>query len=82
MKLIVNADDFGYTERVSAGIIRAHRDGIVTATTLMTHAPYTDGAAKLARATPSLAHFHHILLFGPCGAFSRPLDASGGGRSR
>lgn len=67
LKLIVNADDFGYTERVSAGILRAHRDGIVTATTLMTNAPYTDGAAKLARATPSLDVGVHLVL-----SFNRP----------
>jgi len=67
LKLIVNADDFGYTERVSAGIIRAHRDGIVTATTLMTNAPHTDGAAKLARATPSLDVGVHLVV-----TFNRP----------
>jgi len=67
LKLIVNADDFGYTERVSAGIVRAHRDGIVTATTLMTHAPHTDGAAKLARATPSLDVGVHLVV-----TFNRP----------
>lgn len=68
MKLIVNADDFGYSERISAGILRAHRDGIVTATTLMTNAPHTDGAAKLARATPSLDVGVHLVL-----TFDRPL---------
>jgi predicted glycoside hydrolase/deacetylase ChbG (UPF0249 family) len=67
VKLIVNADDFGYTERVSAGILRAHRDGIVTATTLMTHAPHTDGAAKLARADPSLDVGVHLVV-----TFDRP----------
>ncbi len=68
MKLIVNADDFGYTESVSAGILRAHRDGIVTATTFMTNAPHTAGAAKLARATPSLDVGVHLVL-----SFNRPL---------
>jgi predicted glycoside hydrolase/deacetylase ChbG (UPF0249 family) len=68
VKLIVNADDFGYTESVSAGIVRAHRDGIVTATTLMTNAPHTDGAAKLARATPSLDVGVHLVI-----TFDRPL---------
>jgi predicted glycoside hydrolase/deacetylase ChbG (UPF0249 family) len=67
MKLIVNADDFGYTERVSAGILRGHRDGIVTATTFMTNAPHTDGAAQLARATPSLDVGVHLVV-----TFDRP----------
>lgn len=68
MKLIVNADDFGYTESVSAGIIRAHRAGIVTATTLMTNAPHAEGAAKQARATPSLDVGVHLVI-----TFDRPL---------
>jgi predicted glycoside hydrolase/deacetylase ChbG (UPF0249 family) len=34
-RLIVNADDFGLTAGVSRGILRAHRDGIVTSTTLL-----------------------------------------------
>lgn len=67
MKLIVNADDFGYTERVSAGILRAHRDGIVTATTLMTNAPHAGGAAAFARATPSLDVGVHLVV-----TFNRP----------
>ncbi len=69
MKLIVNADDFGYSESVSAGILRAHRDGIVTATTFMTNAPHTEGAAKLARATPSLDVGVHLVA-----TFNRPLN--------
>jgi predicted glycoside hydrolase/deacetylase ChbG (UPF0249 family) len=68
MKLIVNADDFGYSESISAGIVRAHHDGIVTATTLMTNAPHTEGAAKLARATPTLDVGVHLVL-----TFDRPL---------
>lgn len=68
VKLIVNADDFGYTESVSVGILRAHRDGIVTATTLMTNAPHTEGAARLARATPSLDVGVHLVA-----TFDRPL---------
>jgi predicted glycoside hydrolase/deacetylase ChbG (UPF0249 family) len=67
LRLIVNADDFGYAESVSAGILRAHRDGIVTATTLMTNAPHSDGAALLARETPSLDVGVHLVL-----TFDRP----------
>jgi len=37
--LIVNADDYGLTEAVSAGILRAHRDGIVTSTSVLALAP-------------------------------------------
>jgi predicted glycoside hydrolase/deacetylase ChbG (UPF0249 family) len=38
-QLIVNADDFGRTRGVSAGILRAHLDGIVTSTTAMMNLP-------------------------------------------
>jgi chitin disaccharide deacetylase len=38
-QLIVNADDFGRTRGVSAGIVRAHLDGIVTDTTAMMNLP-------------------------------------------
>jgi predicted glycoside hydrolase/deacetylase ChbG (UPF0249 family) len=34
-RLIVNADDFGMTPGVSAGILLAHRHGIVTSTTVL-----------------------------------------------
>lgn len=34
-RLIVNADDFGLTRGVSAGILQAHRHGIVTSTTVL-----------------------------------------------
>src|SRR5438874_8369963 len=34
-RLIVNADDFGLTPGVSAGILAAHRHGIVTSTTML-----------------------------------------------
>ena len=38
-KLILNADDFGLTRGVNEGIIRAHREGILTSATLMASAP-------------------------------------------
>lgn len=37
--LIVNADDYGLTEQVSRGILRAHREGIVTSTSCLALAP-------------------------------------------
>lgn len=38
-QLIVNADDFGRTRGVSAGILRAHLDGIVTSATALMNMP-------------------------------------------
>jgi len=37
--LIVNADDYGLTRAVSAGILRAHRDGVVSSTSVLAVAP-------------------------------------------
>ena len=38
-RLIVNADDFGLTVGVSRGILRAHRAGLVTSTTVLASLP-------------------------------------------
>lgn len=69
MRLIVNADDLGYTPGVTRGVLEAHRDGIVTATTLMTNAPDTEGAARSARALPSLDVGLHLVF-----TYGRPLS--------
>ena len=54
-RLVVNADDFGFTRDVNAGIVEAHRNGILTATTLMAtggrHGAFDD-AVRLAKETP------------------------------
>ncbi|GAA0346175.1 hypothetical protein GCM10008931_41800 [Oceanobacillus oncorhynchi subsp. oncorhynchi] len=38
-KLIINADDFGYSKGVNFGIIESYKNGIVTSTTMMTNMP-------------------------------------------
>jgi hypothetical protein len=40
--LIVNADDYGYSEGVSLGILEAAREGIVTATGILANSPFFD----------------------------------------
>ena len=70
--LIVNADDFGRSAGVDDGIVRAHREGIVTSTTFMTNAPSTAHAASLARATPTLDVGVHLVL-----TYGRPLSDPG-----
>jgi chitin disaccharide deacetylase len=69
LKLIVNADDFGYTPGVTRGIVRAHHEGIVTATTMMANAPDTDGAARAAKADASLDVGVHLVT-----TYGRPLS--------
>lgn len=61
-RLIVNADDFGFTRDVNEGIVEAHRRGILTATTLMANGAAFDHAAELARRTPSLDVGCHLVL--------------------
>jgi chitin disaccharide deacetylase len=62
--LILNADDFGMTRGVNEGIIRAHRDGILTSATLMATGPAFDDAVERARATPTLGVGCHLVLTG------------------
>ncbi len=68
-RLIVNADDLGRSVGVDDGILRAHREGIVTSATFMTNAPSTQHAASLARATPTLDVGVHLVL-----TYGRPLS--------
>ncbi|WP_042456964.1 chitin disaccharide deacetylase [Neobacillus dielmonensis] len=68
IKLIVNADDFGYSRGVNYGIIDAHKYGIVNSTTMMMNMPDADHAIELAKQTPSLPLGIHLVL--TCG---RPL---------
>lgn len=37
MKLILNADDFGYTKEINRGIMHGMRNGIITSTTVLTN---------------------------------------------
>lgn len=50
-RLIVNADDLGYSEAVSRGIVEAHERGIVTSTSLMVDRPAAAHAVELAGGT-------------------------------
>lgn len=65
----MNADDLGYTAGVTSGIVKAHREGIVTAATLMTNAADSEGAARAARAVPSLDVGVHLVV-----TYGRPLS--------
>lgn len=63
-RLIVNADDFGFTRDVNAGIIDAHNGGILTATTLMANGDAFENAVQLSQANPSLDVGVHFVLIG------------------
>jgi predicted glycoside hydrolase/deacetylase ChbG (UPF0249 family) len=61
-RLIVNADDFGFTHDVNAGIVEAHRHGILTATTLMANGDAFPDAVRLAAANPTLDVGCHLVF--------------------
>lgn len=65
MKLIVNADDFGFSEAVTQSIIKCHQEGIVTSTTILAGAPYFEEAIQLVRENPKLGIGVHLALDGP-----------------
>jgi predicted glycoside hydrolase/deacetylase ChbG (UPF0249 family) len=61
-RLIVNADDFGFTPDVNAGIVDAHRNGVLTSTTLMANGEAFADAVRLAKETPTLDIGAHLVL--------------------
>lgn len=63
-RIIVTADDFGRSSVINAAIMRAHREGILTAASLMVAGDAWEEAVELARATPSLAVGLHLVVSG------------------
>ena len=61
-RLIVNGDDFGLAREVNRAIVRAHRDGILTTTSLMVTSPFASEAVQLARDNPRLGVGLHLVL--------------------
>ncbi len=61
-RLIINADDFGFTRDVNAGIVHAHRSGVLTSTTLMANGEAFEDAVRLAKETPTLDIGAHLVL--------------------
>jgi predicted glycoside hydrolase/deacetylase ChbG (UPF0249 family) len=60
-RLIVNADDLGYTEGVNRGILAAHERGIVTSTTLMVDRPAAEHGVERTRGTSLSVGLHTVL---------------------
>ena len=61
-RLIINADDFGLTQGVNRAIVEAHRDGIVTSSTLMANGQAFDDAILRAKSAPRLSVGCHVVL--------------------
>lgn len=83
--MIINADDFGWSAGITEGIIRAHREGIVTSATLAANMPDAAGAIGRMKEVPDLGVGLHLnatqgpplseagraLLAGPDGLMNR-----------
>jgi hopanoid biosynthesis associated protein HpnK len=61
-RLVVTADDFGAAPEVNAAVVRAHREGILTSTSLMVTGDAVEEAVRLARDNPRLAVGLHLVL--------------------
>jgi len=62
--LIVNADDYGLTRGISLGIIRGHREGIVTSTSVLAVGPAFGSAAAWLDDAPDLGIGAHLCAVG------------------
>ncbi len=58
-KLIVVADDFGFSEAYNYGVIKAHEDGIVTCASLMSNMDAAEHGVRLAQKYPKLCLCQH-----------------------
>jgi len=61
-RLIVNADDFGFTRGVNRAIVEAHTSGVVTSSTLMATGSAFEHAAQMAKTVPCLSVGCHVVL--------------------
>lgn len=62
MKLIINADDFGYSKGHNYGILDCIIGGVVSSTTILMTTPGTDHALELIKNNPSLDVGIHLSL--------------------
>lgn len=62
--LIINADDYGLTDAVAQGILRAHRDGAVTSTSVLAVGPAVRRTAAWLADEPELGTGAHLALVG------------------
>lgn len=59
-KMIINADDFGYSRGVNYGILDAYLEGVLTSATLMVNQPGAEHGAELAKKYPGLGVGLHL----------------------
>ncbi len=61
-RLIVNADDFGFTSGVNQALVKAHTDGLVTSATVMAEGRAFCEIEELAKQLPKLGTGCHVVL--------------------
>ncbi|MGY2050808.1 hopanoid biosynthesis-associated protein HpnK [Methylobacterium sp. JK268] len=61
-RLVVTSDDFGLSPQVNEAVERAHREGILSAASLMVAAPAAADAVARARRLPSLRVGLHLVM--------------------
>src|SRR5512139_1221359 len=68
--LIVNADDFGFSQPINEGVCEAHQKGIVTDASLLVRSPHAQHAIHLAQkaALPVGLHIDFVTPFAHSGA--------------
>lgn len=62
LHLVVNGDDFGYSDAINAAIVRCHVEGILTSATLLVNQSETRSALRVARRYPTLGVGWHVNL--------------------
>lgn len=62
-RLLVNADDLGWSRSVNDGIIEAHRDGIVTSTSVLAAGSAFEHAVESLASSPDLSVGVHLNIY-------------------
>ena len=60
--IIITADDFGFSEEINEAVERGHRDGVLSAASLMVSAPAAADAIARAKRLPNLRVGLHVVL--------------------
>jgi hopanoid biosynthesis associated protein HpnK len=61
-QVIITSDDFGFSREVNAAVRRAHREGVLTAASLMVAGDARDEAAAIAHDSPELDVGLHLVV--------------------
>jgi hopanoid biosynthesis associated protein HpnK len=61
-QVIITADDFGFSREVNSAVVRCHREGVLTATSLMVAGEARDEAAEFAKSNPALDVGLHVVV--------------------